>query len=100
MINASYVWEEIIEFLKRWRQELPDTPEINFDLEPEESFNEIKDLSPSIFRRLFDNEDLYNEIVLTIFPEKKVLMKLRHYFETKPTKIYQSLASKLIDKGI
>ena len=100
LINESETWEEIIEYLKQWRDELPDTPEVNFDKESEHSFEEIKDLSPSIYRKLFDNEELYKEIVLTIFPEKKTLALLKEYFETKEKKIYKTLVEKLENKGI
>ncbi len=100
LINETDTWKEIITYLKKWRSELPDTPEINFDLEPKQSFEEIKDLSPSIYRKLFDNEELYKEIVLTIFPEKKTLVLLKNHFETKNKKIYKTLVKKLKDKGI
>ena len=100
LIGESKTWEEIIEYLKQWRNELHDTPEVNFDKEPEHSFEEIKDLSPSIYRKLFDNEILYKEIVLTIFPEKKTLNLLKNYFETKDKKIYKTLVAKLKGKGI
>jgi len=100
LINETDTWEEIITYLKKWRSELPDTPEINFDLESKQSFDEIKDLSPSIYRKLFDNGELYKEIVLTIFPEKKTLALLKQYFETKDKKIYKTLVEKLKNKGI
>lgn len=99
-INLSAVWDEIIVNLKRWKSELPDTPEINFDIEATNSFEEIKDLSASIYRKLFDNEELYNEIVLTIFPDKKVLKLLLNYFRQKKAKVYQTLVEKLNNKGI
>ena len=100
LINLPNVWNEIIDHLKKWRNELPDTPEINFDKAPEHSSEEIKNLSPSIYRKLFDNEELYKEIVLTIFPEKKTLILLRKYFETIDKKIYKTLVTKLKQKGI
>jgi len=100
IINESKTWDEIIKYLKKWRTELPDTPEINFDKEPENSFKEIKDVSPIIYRQLFDNNDLYQEIVLTIFPEKKVLKMLASYFKKKDQQIYKTLVKKLKDKGI
>ena len=70
-------------------------PEINFDKNPDDSFEEIKDLPPQVYRKLFDNEYLYNEIVLTIFPEKRVLKLLSHYFEQQEQKIYKTLVDKL-----
>lgn len=75
-LEIGFVWDEIIEYLKKWRDELPDMPEINFDKESKQSFNEIKDLSPSIFRKLFSNTELFEQIVKTIFPENKVLLLL------------------------
>ena len=100
IIGKDSIWSEIIDYLKRWRDELPDTPEINFDIEAEQNFEEIKDLSPSVFRKLFDNEELYSEIVLTIFPKKKVLNMLLEYFDSKDKTIYKSLVKKLNEKGI
>ncbi len=100
LLNIHNVWEEIIRYLKIWRSELPDTPEINFDKEPKHSFEEIKNLPPSIFRKLFDNDELYNEIVLTIFPEKKTLVLLKEYFKSKDKKIYKTLVTKLNKRGI
>lgn len=100
LIGKPEIWDKIIDYLKKWRNELPDTPEINFDKEPKKSFNDIKDLSPSIFRKLFDNEELYNEIVLTIFPKKRVLKMLLDYFNTKNRKIFKTLVKKLEEKGI
>jgi len=100
LIKLPNVWNEIIDHLKKWRNELPDTPEINFDKEAKHSFEEIKNLSPSIYRKLFDNEEIYKEIVLTIFPEKKTLILLRKYFETIDKKIYKTLVTKLKQKGI
>jgi len=90
-LDLDHIWEEIITYLKKWRDELPDTPEINFDKEAEYSFNEIKDLSPSIFRKLFSNDELFEQIVKTIFPENKVLKMLINYFNNKNTKIYKTL---------
>lgn len=97
-LGLNAIWEEIITYLKKWRDELPDTPEINFDKEAEQSFNEIKDLSPSIFRKLFSNDELFEQIVKTIFPKNKVLKKLITYFSNKNTKIYKTLTELIEDR--
>ncbi len=99
-LNAKFVWFEIIDYLKNWRMELPEIPEINFDINPVQSFNEIKNLSPSVFRKLFQNDELFNEIVLTLFPEKKTLTLLIKYFESENEKIYKTLARNLKERGI
>lgn len=100
LMNLSNVWFEIISYLEQWHQEIPELPEINFDKEADKSFEEIKDLSPGIFRKLFSNEKIYNEIVLTLFPEKKTLQMLLNYFETKKETIYKTLVKKMKEKGI
>ena len=98
LINLENIWEEIIQYLQKWRSELPDTPEINFDINPDQSFEEIKDLPPYIFRKLFSNDKLVKEIVFTLFPKKVVLKKLLRYFENKSEKkIYKTLKELLED---
>ena len=52
------MWNEIVEYLKLWKKNLPDMPEVNFDLNSEQVFLEIKDLSPCIYRKLFENVNL------------------------------------------
>ncbi len=71
-LNILQVWDEILNHLARWREILPDLPSLNFDENPLESFKEIKDLAPSVYRKLLDNDGIFN-LVLILFPEQKVL---------------------------
>ncbi len=89
------VWEEVLKYLSEWKKEIPDLPEINFDLDANQTFAEIKDLKPLVFRKLFENEKLFQQIVLTIFPEKKVLKLLINHFEKQDLSIYKALNEKL-----
>ncbi len=70
---------------------------MNFDENPLESFKEIKDLAPSVYRKLLDNDGIFN-LVLILFPEQKVLKMLIEYFKRQNKTIYQQLASKLEEK--
>jgi len=99
-ILEPQIWTDIIKNLTLWKSELPDLPEINFDKDSKHSFEEIKDISPSIFRKLFDNETIYNEILMTIFPEKKTLKLLLQYFKEKSAeqRIYETLYEMLNNK--
>lgn len=92
------IWDEILEYLLEWKKEIPDLPEINFDLDAEHTFEEIKDLNPRVFRRLLENEEIFNEIVLTLFPEKKTLKLLYDYFSQKNETIYKTMANKLYQR--
>ncbi len=93
------IWVEIIQYLRRWKEEIPDMPEINFDKDPESTFEEIKDLKPLIFRKILSDDEIFNQIVLTLFPEKKTLRMLKGYFERKDEYIYKTLST-LIDKKL
>ncbi len=90
-------WKEIVAYLKRWKANLPDLPEINFDLAIEETFEEIKELPPRVFIRLFSNDEVFNQIVLTLSPERKLLRRLLRFFQDNATqkKDYQVLADLL-----
>lgn len=76
-------WEEVLDYLKQWKKELPNLPEINFDKNPEKTFEELKKVSPQVFRKLFSNAHIFEDIIETLFPEKKVLHLLLAYFKEK-----------------
>ena len=91
-LSYNDVWKEMIDYLEKWKKSIPELPEINFDLDAKHTFNEIKDLKPLVFRKLFENEVIFNEIVLTLFPKRTTLKLLHQYFLTKEEKIYQTLS--------
>ncbi|WRF11294.1 type II restriction endonuclease [Helicobacter pylori] len=96
-LNIPQVWDEVLNHLAWWRETLPDLPSLNFDENPLKSFQEIKDLVPSVYRKLLDNDGIFN-LVLILFPEQKVLKMLIEYFKQQNKTIYQQLASKLEEK--
>ena len=90
-VGLSESWNEIISHLTRWREEIPDLPEINFDSDAEETFEEIKDLPPPVFRKLFSNEEL-DPIIRTLFPTGRTLALLSLYFEGRSReRVYREL---------
>jgi Holliday junction resolvase-like predicted endonuclease len=99
-LNREITWDEILKYLEQWKAEIPDFPETNFDIDAENSFEEIKDLSPSLYRRIFQDDTLFNEIILTLFPEKKTLRLLLDYFRSKAAEkiIYRTIADLLQSK--
>lgn len=99
-INYSEIWLEIIQHLESWKKDISDFPELNFDIEAEESFNEIKEITPGLFLKLLENDIIFSEIILTLFPEKKTLSLLLEYYKTKKNgnKIFQKIVSKLESK--
>lgn len=99
-LNHGNTWQEILRHLEQWKSEIPDFPETNFDMDAENSFEEIKNLSPSLYRRIFQDDTIFNKIILTLFPEKKTLRLLLNYFQSKASEktIYQTIADLLQDK--
>jgi len=99
-LKQKSIWDEILKYLEQWKKAIPDFPETNFDIDAENSFEEIKDLSPSLYRKIFQDDIIFNEIILTIFPEKKTLKLLLDYFKEKSLEkiIYKTIANLLEEK--
>ncbi|MCR5555175.1 MAG: hypothetical protein K6F29_06560 [Bacteroidales bacterium] len=89
------IWDEMLDYLEKWKDTLPDMPEINFDNNAEIVFKEIKDLNPNIYRKLLNNDEILKQIFPIIFPTSTVLGLLHDYFRSKEEPIYQTLANKL-----
>lgn len=98
-LGISDVWEEIIEHLTKWREGIPELPELNFDIDAQSSFEEIKNITPSEFRKLFDNYEALVDIYRILFPKCATLRLLYDYFLKQEAEIYKTLAEKL-DKVI
>lgn len=98
-LNLPEIWDEILRYLELWKKELPDLPEINFDINAQHTFEEIKNLKPIVFRKLLKNDVIFREILLTLFPECKTLQLLKLDFEKREQEIYKTLA-KVINKKL
>lgn len=96
-LDKIEVWAEILSHLRTWKSNIPDLPEINFDLDPQVSFEEIKDLQPMIYRKLFANSEL-DDLLCVLFSKQATLRLLVEYFKNKciggdGMKIYATLAT-------
>jgi hypothetical protein len=86
--------------LEEWKRDIPEMPSINFDEDAEKSFEEIKNISVSDFRKLFKNQSVCKEILPILFPEDRVLHLLYKYFSGLKSRktIYATLATRI--KGL
>ena len=82
-LGYPYIWLNILENLQKWRQDIPDLPNVNFDANPQESAEEIKDLPFRVYRKLFDDERIVNQILPVLFPTGETLSLLGPYFSSK-----------------
>jgi len=95
-IKQPEIWDELLRYLECWKKEIPDMPSINFDEDAKNTFEEIKDIEVSIYRKLFNNNEICKEILPILFPENKVLRLLHKYFlERQDQSIYNTLSFKL-----
>jgi hypothetical protein len=93
------IWDNMLEWLKTWKDNLPNLPDIDLDKDPEISFYEIKDIKPSIWRYILINEDLWKEgIIASLFSKGETLKLLNQYFKSKNDKPYKELAKMLSEK--
>ena len=93
------VWNDLLSWLTLWKDSLPELPEINFDNNPQDSFNEIKDLEIRFWRKILENEKLWEEgIMLAIFRNGETLRLLFEFFSGKEERAYQKLAEMIKQK--
>jgi len=93
------IWDNILSWLKQWKDSLPELPEINLDSTPKESFEEIKDLELRTWRKILENEKLWNEgIIWAIFREGTTLQLLLEFFKNQHTTSYNQLVILLTEK--
>ena len=98
-INHPEIWNELLKYLEQWKNEIPDMPSINFDENAENTFEEIKLIKVSSYRKLFNNKIICKEILPILFPENKTLELLNKYFskQEKQNSIYKTLSDKIIE---
>lgn len=97
--GKKQMWDDLISWLTSWKKELPDLPELNFDLTPEESFTEIKSLPTSVWRRFVMNDRLWQEgIAEVLFRDGTTLQLVLAEFLQNPTKPYRILSDLLTNR--
>ena len=99
-LGKSDLWEQILSWLKQWKDSLPEIPEIDFDKTPKESFEEIKELPIRHWRKLLENEKLWTEgIIKVVFRKGDVLKLVSEFFDNQQNKPYKKLA-KLLNENL
>ena len=97
-LGKSDLWRQILSWLKQWKDNLPEIPEIDFDKTPHESFEEIKELSLQYWRKLLENEKLWTEgIIKAVFRKGDTLKLVLDHFKNQKDRPHKKLAN-LLDK--
>lgn len=84
LVPDANIWAELESHLKRWRDEIPVFPEVNFDKDAAASAEELRPLAlekAAIFRKIFRNEEVRREILPILFPTGETLDMLRGHVQ-------------------
>jgi len=92
-LHRPDMWNKILTWLVQWKDSLPELPEINLDITPRESFEEVKALELRHWRKLLENETLWAEgIIKAVFGQGDTLRLLLSFFSGQRTSPYATLA--------
>jgi len=98
-IGIADFWDEMLSWLKRWKEDLPEIPETNFDANPHESFREIKDINARFRQKIISNDKLWEEsIIRTLFRTGDTIKLIQEEFSKMEGKVYRQLADDLKER--
>jgi hypothetical protein len=98
-IGIPDFWDEMLSWLKRWKEDLPEIPETNFDANPHESFREIKDINARAWQKIISNDKLWEEgIIKTLFRTGDTIKLIQEEFSKMEGKVYRQLADDLKER--
>ena len=94
LVPGAEIWAEVESHLRRWRDEIPDVPEVNFDMDAAASAQELAPLAEGTavnIQKIFGNEEVRRDILPILFPSGETLRLLRGH-------IRNSTARNLVDE--
>jgi hypothetical protein len=98
-IGIADFWDKMLSWLKRWKEDLPEIPETNFDANPHESFREIKDINARVWQKIISNDKLWGEgIIKTLFRTGDTIKLIHEEFSKMEGKVYRHLADDLKER--
>ncbi len=98
-LGHAEVWDALLSWLARWRQEIPDFPEVNMDLHPVASFQELKAVPLRLWRKFLTHDELWQKgIAQVLFPQGTTLRYLARYFQAQERPPYRQLAALILQR--
>ena len=84
VIPGAEIWTEVESHLRRWRDEIPEFPEVNFDKDAAASAKELEEFArenTTGLRKIFGHEDLRRTILPILFPNGAALRMLKEHIQ-------------------
>ncbi len=95
------MWDKILLWLKKWKNKIPDIPEVNMDSDPSASASEIKELGIRYWRKIIREERLWEEgIISTLFKKGDTLRHIIKEYKKSDLPAYKNIATQLEEKCV
>lgn len=95
-LGKPNIWNNLLIWLNDWKDGLPDFPEANLDINPVDSFNQIKDIDLQVWRKLLNNEQIWDEgIMQVLFVSGDTLRLLQEHFTNSSKAAYRHVGQLL-----
>lgn len=102
--NLRNEWENLIDCIRRWKFSLPELPIIDYDGDVEDSFRRLKDISIITWKRILEEDQLWEEhgVMRSLFKTGETLKRLLEFFRNKEGKLKNSYnkIAKLMERRI
>jgi len=92
-LGISNLWDDLLGWLLVWREDLPTMPEIDFDADSNDSFEQIRSLEIKYWRKIIKEDDLWTQGIMGIlFRTGETLQRMVDYLkEIGEEKLSQNL---------
>ena len=92
-------WDAMVRWLKSWRDGLGELPEVDLDNRPEEGCDQIKDLEIGLWKKILENDRLWEEgVIKAICKEGRALECVLDFFSAQQRGPYELLAELLRER--
>lgn len=97
--SNSKTWTDLVCWIEKWKEGIKEFPEMDFDLDPHKSFDEIKALEPFNWKKLLECERLWKDgIIRELFSSGTTLKLLFGYFSQFETSDYKEITESLLKR--
>lgn len=82
--NETVKWDNLIKWLETWKKSLPELMEINFDVNPHESFEELKQIEIVTWRKIINNIEIWEQgLMKEIFKRGETINLIAKFLHEK-----------------
>ncbi len=93
------VWDELTSYLRRWKEEMPDYPPLNFDADVEDTLLELQAIELRTWKKIASNDEIWREgIINVLFPTGAALRAIAERLRSTASWQHKKVAEKLMSR--